>query len=378
MRKFWLAVLLVCFVGCAFAKKDELWDDDEASGSDAESFFQSVASLEERDTSDSPSSAASFESMFTIQATTPGCPPTYTPFTQPAYNASAGWSSSCQGTVASDFAARSALAEWNCSSTSTWGPDTRNYDAVPTGAVPADCNGITWVQQRLLEAIRYVVAMDVNYCHHHCPSWVPAGAGPASPPSECTANTTRTKPYQGVDCSNYVSFVYNYAFGNRFTSGIDAQACSPTVAPGVALNITRDQQSQFQAGDMLYIAGSGTVNSSITHVVMWTGYTVDFVNTSSPFSVTNLLKNVESTSCMRNQLTKMRTANQTAYVISDSTYNGPSYRPFAGWYYRGYSHARRVINVPAGAPKNTANLVYDSAGNCWNTAFVPQSSSVGC
>jgi hypothetical protein len=60
-------------------------------------------------------------------------------------------------------------------------------------------------------------------------------------------------PKQGVDCSNWSSYLYNLAFGIRFTSGIGKQACSPSAAPGRVLPYTTQQQDSFQPGALVFL-----------------------------------------------------------------------------------------------------------------------------
>lgn len=317
-------------------------------------------------------------SLITVEST---CSPTTTQVL-PSFGVTGSNSTVCLSTVATDFTYRSSLSEWACNSTSSWGPSTAAYpDWATTTNISAGCNGTWWAQQRALSAIARVVAMDVNYCHHHCPSW-DRNATSTAIPAECSSTgSSRTYPDRGVDCSNYVSFVYNYAFGAKFISAIDQQACAPASAPGIALNITQDQQELMQPGDLLYITSNGIATTDVSHVVIFTGFTVDFVNTSSPFYNSTVLRDVSSSqlSCMVKQMKKMVANNQSVYVISDSTNNGPSYRPFAGWYYRAFSHVRRVISPPAGFPVNTPNLSFNvTTSSCVNTATPPTLRYTGC
>jgi hypothetical protein len=57
-----------------------------------------------------------------------------------------------------------------------------------------------------------------------------------------------THPPHTLLHSNYSAYLYNLAFGLRFTSGIGPQACDPGRAPGRALPYTADQQHLLQPG----------------------------------------------------------------------------------------------------------------------------------
>jgi hypothetical protein len=62
----------------------------------------------------------------------------------------------------------------------------------------------------------------------------------------------RPRPWQGVDCSNYVAWIYNFAFGKYYTSSIGPQACSPSQAPGLITPFSTAQQDQFQPGERVH------------------------------------------------------------------------------------------------------------------------------
>lgn len=138
----------------------------------------------------------------------------------------------------------------------------------------------------------------------------------------------------GLDCSNYASYLYNYAFGYYPSSNIDSQACAPTAAPGRLLStVSITQQQLFRTGDLLYITGSST-SPGVTHVVIFTGWQVDFtpgatgmlanstlVNNVSPASRTSVV------SCIKKRVA----AGLPVWVVADSTYTGPNLRPLCGW-----------------------------------------------
>jgi len=153
----------------------------------------------------------------------------------------------------------------------------------------------------------------------------------------------------GLDCSNFVAWVYNFAFGYYPTTIIGESACHPTYAPGRLLhNLTIMHLDQLRPGDLVFGRQSGRpagAPSAVRHVALWTGYTVDFDNATSPFSNATLLQNVAEVHrhvyahCMAHQ----RSLGRPVYVIADSNFAGPAYRPFCGPYLTSFSHARRIL-----------------------------------
>jgi cell wall-associated NlpC family hydrolase len=120
------------------------------------------------------------------------------------------------------------------------------------------------------------------YRHHHIPGWNPpvslVGAG---------------NDGNGLDCSNFTSWVYDYGLGIKFTSDTTAQANGPgrVLAPGEA----------FAPGDLLFIRN--LAKTKVTHVVIY----ID-----------------------------------PGHII-DCHGNGVTVRPFQGWYKNCFDHARRII-----------------------------------
>lgn len=184
---------------------------------------------------------------------------------------------------------------------------------------------------------------------------------------------TLSHTHAGVDCSNLSSWLYNLAFGFNPTSSIGAQACHPTRAPGRLLhNITAADQEQLAPGDLLYITLGRSGRSPpvrVSHVVLWTGWTVDFSGRASgPLANASLVANLPpeqrrgAVACMRAH----RADGRPVFVIADSTYSGPNLRPFCGWYASSFSHARRLINVDVQAwpaANNATVAAYNRAGD---------------
>lgn len=183
-------------------------------------------------------------------------------------------------------------------------------------------------------------------------------------------------PIAGVDCSNLVAFLFDFAFGFYPTSSISEQACHPSYAPGRLLsNVTTSTLEQLLPGDLAYITLGRTGRTApvrVSHVVVWTNHTADMTpGATGPFSKAALLANLPLTqqpaakACMEGRANKLL----PVYVIADSHNNGPAFRPFCGWYMTSFSHARRVIDPPTSLPVNADNIAYwdDAAGDCMST-----------
>jgi hypothetical protein len=275
-------------------------------------------------------------------------------------NTLAALSSTCISELNSDFPTRDAImtADGNksCTGNGSFGPWASIYPAVP---VPSGCDTTNWAQQRVLKIIDYfVTTKGFNYCHHHVGTWMPGTqyqqllnicpTGGSGDPTAVEGYCSNAQPtnWKGIDCTTYTATVYNYGFGMYVVTNTGNQACGPN-APGVALNLTRDQQSQFLPGDIIYLK-KDSAGSAISHGIFWTGIqaVIDTPTnpSSSPFGLQNLLKNVPP--CQQAAATGYlsKYPNGPIYVISDSHWNGPNYRPFGGWYYDMFSHVRRIIN----------------------------------
>jgi len=337
----------------------------------------------------------------------------------------------CEKLVSADFTGafgRAALKPYltpacpNCG----WGSWARQYppanSTVPT--LPLQCSTARWARKRFLAAATYFIGEDYNYCHHHTVWWdpmtdeegllrvpsicggnfnynpggvpiVPEGGG-CSPSFLLDNSTARSQAllskshtFMGTDCSSYSSLIYNFAFGAYFNPATGIQACGPTTGPnsyGGAPGTTRagvrwNSTDLFQPGDLLYITPRGLAGAigdtvaGITHVIMWTRQLVDFDNPNGTFGVNTLLQNLpaDNVGCSQRSMAQadiqwMRSKGMPVYVITDSHWNGPNYRPYAGWYIRGFSHVRRVI-YPASLGKQTSlpYLQFNSSTGCTNT-----------
>jgi hypothetical protein len=143
---------------------------------------------------------------------------------------------------------------------SNWGIPKNDFifNSSMTSCLSGD-NG-EWARQRLVAAANFWVQQKLNYCHHYVPDWLhvntaatEADAGYCSPNPDLmpgspyygqrvrwnyngsgseTAYNWQTNNYMwyGMDCSNFTSFIYNFALGGSdilpgpFTSDVEWQA----------------------------------------------------------------------------------------------------------------------------------------------------------
>jgi cell wall-associated NlpC family hydrolase len=191
-------------------------------------------------------------------------------------------------TLTADFSERDRLpqspmpvSDWyRASLQGTWGPHAAPF---PPVSVPSGADAVAWKRARVLAVAKHYLGLP--YRHHHIPGWAPPWPG-----REGAAESA------GLDCSNFTSWVYNYGLGVKFDSAIDAQANGPT-APGRLLA----PGEAFEPGDLLFI--EDLARTKATHVVI-------FID--------------------------------AGHIIDDHG-AGVQIRPFAGWYRKSFSHARRII-----------------------------------
>jgi len=269
------------------------------------------------------------------------------------------WSPMCQQSLTADFPMRNALNITTqpdfCWKSSSWGPQPRSY---PSAIVPVYCNKARWERLRVRAVMQMLIGMNISYCHYHTPFFIPpVGDNVSRRDGKCSPNALGK--WQGVDCSSYTSFVYNYGLGGKMSSSIAKQACGPE-APGVALPFTvftiTANATPLLAGDTLYIAGSFYKNGArnITHTVLWTGFQANLTggltaSSSNPLHISNLFKNLAAweKKLAINGINEAISNKSPIWVISDAHNTSVDYRPFVGWYQFNFSHARRMIAPPS-------------------------------
>jgi hypothetical protein len=216
--------------------------------------------------------------------------------------------------------------------------------------------------------------------------------------------------WKGVDCSDYTAWIYNFAgmTSNDLSTGIGTQACSTAdrggsdanPSPDVLLDINQGNfdamQSYLRPGDLLYItqenaltdSGEFTGGYKLAHVVTWTGkhwndlqagtdaarYDIDRIGQPDSRLGGDFKAHLDFDV---SQLGK--TAKTDPWMIIDSHYAGPAYRPFLGWYRTHLSHVRRIIGADAARtdPVLAAYVIAPVSQNAQHTQVVLGSAHAG-
>ncbi len=203
-----------------------------------------------------------------------------------------------------------------------WGPPARQYRA-PT--LPQ--TDPAYLRERVIAvAARHI---GLAYQHHHVPAWVPPAGWPWLP-----VKAGSNGP--GLDCSNFASFVFNYALGIKLPTAIGLQGKTVVLrGPGgagclhaqhLALGSFATLGASLAPADLIYIRNRA---GRIGHVVMWLGK-VGQDPKGDPLVI-------DST--------------ETVHADADGVLIpiGVRLRPFRekGWYWRNASHAHRIIDAVA-------------------------------
>ena len=152
-----------------------------------------------------------------------------------------------------------------------WGPRANTF---PELKVP-ECvkDPVEWKRRRVVEVAKKYIGLP--YMHKHVPA-----AG-------------------GLDCSNFTAWVYNYAFGMRFSSGVESQSESA----GRQL----DPDEKRLPGDLMF--QTSVDGKSISHSVIYIG----------------------------------EIPGEDGEYLIDSTKGSVEIRPIKYWYVDRHSHSRRII-----------------------------------
>ncbi|MDR3491338.1 MAG: hypothetical protein P4M12_04740 [Gammaproteobacteria bacterium] len=142
-------------------------------------------------------------------------------------------------------------------------PSNPNLTSCPTTNL-SNTAGISWMQNRVIAAEDFWVKQKLNYCHHHVPDFATPAISNGTPRASITSGggfcstATDIMPgsayynqpvrwnysgtgsetsnnwlnnsamWYGVDCSDFTSFIYNFAFGIQFNSDTGYQAGQAT------------------------------------------------------------------------------------------------------------------------------------------------------
>lgn len=144
-----------------------------------------------------------------------------------------------------------------------WGPPARRYPP------PADRFRGRLARERVLGVAAALIGLD--YQHHHVPGWSPPAGWPHKP-----VRSGRRGP--GLDCSNYVGFVYSYALGIDLPTGVVAQSELHRSSTEGSLLSHRVRVIEpagdgslvaaLEPADILYIRSDAGV---VSHCVLWLG-----------------------------------------------------------------------------------------------------------
>jgi len=192
-------------------------------------------------------------------------------------------------------------------------------------AMPADLR-----RERVLTAARNMIGM--RYQHHHVPTFDPYTERPDWPWIKVSSGVKGG----GLDCSNFISWVYNYALGIHLNGSV-IRAAAQTVVPGAEGREFKVQTLQKQPGDtfesfvaqlkpadILYIKNK---KGNISHCILWVGTLATDSNNKDKYFI------IDSTG--------------GEIVDSNGTHipDGAEIRPFRkdSWYFNSLSHAHRLI-----------------------------------
>ena len=139
-----------------------------------------------------------------------------------------------RASLTADFAHRDTLPQsdvpknkWFIPEYGMWGPKLRKF---PPAIIPEVVNPVQWKRDRVIEAAKHFTGLPYKRAD---------GQRGHFPARGC-----------GLDCSNYVSWVYNYALGQLFTSDVDEQWSSNYMG-GRKLN----PGEELQKGDLVFFSG---------------------------------------------------------------------------------------------------------------------------
>lgn len=278
-----------------------------------------------------------------------------------------------------------------------WGPSKAAYGKL---TAPATCTDKQLFKRELVMSIEnYWIDQGINYCHHHIPGWTPPNTktyrntgdansstgGGSSDGLTCTAQrgadgsqqvqTDETTPafprskvnWNGLDCSNFTAWVYDFAglTGKSLQGSIAQQACTVDgTQPGVLLNINSTNiatMAQYlKPGDLLLVsqsaaqkAGPYTGDYQLAHVITWTGKHWSDLQAGADKDLYDLKKlgSVGSRlggDFLQHDVSESDLSSDDVWMIIDSHYAGPAYRPFSlktGWYSSDLVAVRRIIGA---------------------------------
>jgi hypothetical protein len=223
---------------------------------------------------------------------------------------------------------------------------------MPAPANLANLSNSLLVEKLLTAAQQYI---GMRYQHHHVPAFDPYNPVNYQPPPPWPWVSVSSGYHgRGLDCSNFVSWVYNFALGIKLKGGVGNAAVTTTVpGPGGRGEIlvqtipntgqTYDELvATLEPGDILYFHGDKS-STNITHSALWIG------------SMARDANGIDT--CFVLDSTGAGTLDSAGISIPD----GAHLRPFNGkkgesghWYFRQFDHAHRIIPLINARPTLTA------------------------
>ena len=229
----------------------------------------------------------------------------------------------------------------------SWGParnhlllSTANPNlSVCTTTTISNTTNIAWMQNRILAAEDFWVKQKINYCHHHVTDFATPATSYGAPRASIgtsdggycsnasdimpgstyygqnvrwnysgtaseTSNNWLNNQYMwyGVDCSDFTSYVYNFAFGIQFNSDTGYQAGQATdgsqdllmpngqtTAPGGTLQAYSNSNPNSPAGVLLCKNGQTEIENPRCGGYGTNGYLSSFIDTDYTHGYANRL-----------------------------------------------------------------------------------------
>lgn len=173
-----------------------------------------------------------------------------------------------------------------------WGPMPRQYPGIHEliSRLPHGTDITAWKRDRIVAVAKHYIGLP--YRHHHIPAWSPT----------VPDHSGQTGP--GLDCSNFTSWVYNFAFGLILNGDVVLQSeMKPRAGFPIPEGMRKISPAEgFEPGDILYILDSN--HKVVVHAVIY----IDEEH------------------------------------IIDSTDGHVAIRHFSGWYRNRLSHGLRIFN----------------------------------
>lgn len=219
-----------------------------------------------------------------------------------------------------------------------WGPATVQMPAPERLSTLSDD---LLVEKLLTAAAQY---LGMRYQHHHLPAFDPFDPAHYQPPPAWpwlpVSSGARSR---GLDCSNFVSWAYNFALGLKLDGSV-TRAAAQTGIPGPGGDGRLQVQTipntgqtyaelvtTLEPGDVLYFHGDQSA-THITHSALWIGARAKDANGVDRYFVLD------------------STGAGTLDSAGESIPDGVHLRPFnekndqpGNWYFRQFDHAHRIV-----------------------------------